>query len=781
VRELAAAAAGLKQAEQAATSVLHAGRIAQEKLDAQARAATALQALLEREPEMQRRRGTLDAARRADGLRDLHQRLSADRARLEALERGMLDAETSRTEAAVAHEQALQRLRVEDSGEPQRQALRVELNRLDQLQVRVLRLAEAREQHRRQAALAATAARHAEMSTAGATERRGALASAQARRERLMPIAAAAEGLAASVRELAQRREDRRTLDGALARARTAETDRIGQAEALAEADRQLEAARGQRDRLQRLWNVGQAQVLAAGLRDGVPCPVCGATDHPSPAHVATEVPHEQDLKAAGERVAAAEMAREQARESLAAIEQQYAGVRVEIQDLETRLGAGRDDPVDRLGAALEARRAELATAEAAATELSGAAAAITELERKAVAADADADQARASHAESERALTVAATTLAECEREVPEALRAPGALGRASDETRGRLAAAEESHCLAREAEGSSRSALAAAEADLKGRGQQLAMARQELRQAEGHWAERRTAAGFTDDAAFAAALLDAETRDRIARTLEDFDQALQAARTTDANARTAAEGIVPPDLAALEQATARAREVRESGERELVATEQRQERLASLNQDVARVARELAAREAEYGVTGRLAEVANSRNPQRLSFQRFVLAALLDDVLVAASQRLQAMSRGRYRLERRRDLDDRRGLAGLDLMVEDGYTGKLRAVETLSGGEGFQAALSLALGLAEVVQAYAGGMRLDTIFIDEGFGSLDPEALDLAVSTLIDLQQGGRLVGIISHVPELKERIDVRLEVTPTRAGSRARFVLP
>ena len=104
----------------------------------------------------------------------------------------------------------------------------------------------------------------------------------------------------------------------------------------------------------------------------------------------------------------------------------------------------------------------------------------------------------------------------------------------------------------------------------------------------------------------------------------------------------------------------------------------------------------------------------------------------------------------------------------------VEDAYTGKTRAVSTLSGGESFIAALSLALGLSDVVQSHSGGIRLDTLFIDEGFGSLDPESLDLAITTLIDLQQAGRMVGVISHVPELKERIDVRVDVVVGRAGS-------
>ena len=137
--------------------------------------------------------------------------------------------------------------------------------------------------------------------------------------------------------------------------------------------------------------------------------------------------------------------------------------------------------------------------------------------------------------------------------------------------------------------------------------------------------------------------------------------------------------------------------------------------------------------------------------------------------------------MSRGRYRLQRITTAEDKRAAGGLELEIEDAYTGKTRPVSTLSGGESFQAALALALGLSETVQAYSGGIRLDTIFVDEGFGTLDPEALDLAVNTLMDLKDRGRMVGVISHVPELKERIDVRLEVDSTKSGSRARFRLP
>jgi exonuclease SbcC len=111
---------------------------------------------------------------------------------------------------------------------------------------------------------------------------------------------------------------------------------------------------------------------------------------------------------------------------------------------------------------------------------------------------------------------------------------------------------------------------------------------------------------------------------------------------------------------------------------------------------------------------------------------------------------------------------------LAGLELEVEDSFTGKNRPVATLSGGESFMAALALALGLSDIVQSYAGGIRLETLFIDEGFGSLDPESLELAIRTLIDLQSTGRTIGIISHVNELKDQMALRIDVNVSKRGS-------
>lgn len=178
-------------------------------------------------------------------------------------------------------------------------------------------------------------------------------------------------------------------------------------------------------------------------------------------------------------------------------------------------------------------------------------------------------------------------------------------------------------------------------------------------------------------------------------------------------------------------------------------------------------------------YEIVSEIAKVANGDNSQKLTFERYVLAAYFDEIIRYANMRLNEMTNNRYYLVRKGEKGKGRSQQGLDLEVIDNYTGKSRLVNTLSGGESFIASLALALGTSDVVQSDSGGIELETIFIDEGFGTLDPESLDHAISTLLKIQQSGRLVGIISHVQELKERIDVKLEITPSPKGSIAKFV--
>ncbi len=192
----------------------------------------------------------------------------------------------------------------------------------------------------------------------------------------------------------------------------------------------------------------------------------------------------------------------------------------------------------------------------------------------------------------------------------------------------------------------------------------------------------------------------------------------------------------------------------------------------------DVLQYSEKISHQEEKYGIIGSLSIQVSGDNPRRMSLERYVLAAYFEDIIVAANLRLTEMTSNQYELFRKEEVGDARKQQGLELEVLDNYTGKKRDVTTLSGGEGFKASLALALGLADVVQGYAGGIQLDTMFIDEGFGTLDPESLDAAIECLVDLKNDGRIVGIISHVEELKERIPTHLNVEATSEGSKVKF---
>jgi exonuclease SbcC len=175
------------------------------------------------------------------------------------------------------------------------------------------------------------------------------------------------------------------------------------------------------------------------------------------------------------------------------------------------------------------------------------------------------------------------------------------------------------------------------------------------------------------------------------------------------------------------------------------------------------------------EYLLLGKLSRTANGElaGKQKLAFEQYVQASYFNRILIESNKRLRVMTNNRYELLRREDATDLRS-KGLEIDVLDHYTGRVRSVKSLSGGESFKASLSLALGLSDVIQSYAGGVEIDTLFIDEGFGALDTVSLEQAIQTLVGLTEGNRLVGIISHVSELKERIDRQIVIKKTPRGS-------
>ncbi|MCF0140341.1 MAG: SMC family ATPase [Acidaminococcus fermentans] len=232
------------------------------------------------------------------------------------------------------------------------------------------------------------------------------------------------------------------------------------------------------------------------------------------------------------------------------------------------------------------------------------------------------------------------------------------------------------------------------------------------------------------------------------------------------------------PPDLAPLQEAVRQTGSTAHTLATRTGALQETLRREETALKQLEKLEKELDRLQEAYGPIGLLASTAKGDNSRKLTFSSFVLQAVLDDVLQTANLRLGKISQGRYSLYRSQDIVDARKEQGLGLEIMDAFTGQARAVTTLSGGEIFFTSLSLALGLSDVLESYAGGLHLDTILVDEGFGSLDPETLDSAISALLELQKGGRLVGIISHVAELKERISAQLEIIPTNQGSTTRF---
>ena len=316
----------------------------------------------------------------------------------------------------------------------------------------------------------------------------------------------------------------------------------------------------------------------------------------------------------------------------------------------------------------------------------------------------------------------------------------------------------------------------LAGCEATLKANQAASVNAAKEFSALREHFKERLDASDFESQTAFLAALRTESTRKQLQQTIAAYEQNLAAATDRLQRAQNAVNGKTEPELSACKAAEQQADALYRQLTAQTAVTAKELSDLQKAQLQLQELEKKMGTLQDAYQTAASLAETARGNNPSRLTFSAFVLQAILDDVLQAANLRLTSMSRGRYSLSRTGDVLDARRENGLNIEVTDSFTGVARPVKTLSGGELFLASLSLALGLSDVVQAYAGGIRLDTILVDEGFGTLDSEALDMAIRTLTDLQKGGRLVGIISHVSELRERISARLEVIPGQRGSTA-----
>lgn len=569
---------------------------------------------------------------------------------------------------------------------------------------------------------------------------------------------------------LSQRQE----LDALTGQRRELTTQQQQAAAALDQRRRELEQAERYATEQEMHWHQGQAALLALTLEVDAPCPVCGSKDHPAPAVKNADI-------VTKEQVEAARAAQAQARQSFQGAErhhhqlaQQIAYNTEQAQRLNQQLGEWASQPLNELQKTCDELHRQVARQTRVEREINQQIATRDGLRREWGALDKQLKARRPAVEKTKEDALRLESQRDQLSQSLPDDAREPDAMRQTLIELERQSGQIEKEWESAQQALSSSQSQLARADEQLRGASERVERHQHELEQAQAEWQAALQASSFGDEAAFQAAQLNDAQRQELTQQIETYQRRLAELDGALQNYHTQLAEKAPPDLATF---TSQAETAQTEENTQLEAWRALDGRLSTLHgirQKLAKAHTAQAELEAQYKVWGTLSEVANGRTGHRISLQRFVLGVLLDDVLIQASERLVRMSRGRYQLVRREDPSKGNKASGLELDVADTYTGKNRSVATLSGGESFMAALSLALGLSDVVQAYAGGIQLDTLFIDEGFGSLDQDALDQAISMLSELQMGGRMIGVISHVSELKEQMPVRLEVSASRHGS-------
>ena len=477
-----------------------------------------------------------------------------------------------------------------------------------------------------------------------------------------------------------------------------------------------------QADRLERMWLDEQAGVLAAGLNEGDPCPVCGSVSHPNLAKLSDAAPDEQSVKAAKAKrdVLRAET------ENLSAVAGEIKGqLKILGEEIANSAAEFIGEETENLPKRLKDFSTELET------KLAAAKTAKTDAENRIK----QRDEAQNSLPEIEKSLETARKTFAETETEI----------ARLSAELN---AAQNRKNFLASELKFGSKADAEKEITALEAKKAEMEKALERAQAALDNFAQKMTA----EKAAIA-------TLEDQLKTKSDVDVAALTDRKAALEAQKEGETLSRDRITARISANA--------------ATRDEIEKRAARLRDA----------EKKWRTVKALSDVAGGTvsEKEKIMLETYVQTTYFDRIIRRANGRLVTMSGGQYELIRRRDTDNRRSQTGLELDVIDHYNGSSRPVNTLSGGESFKASLALALGLSDEIQSSAGGVRLDSMFIDEGFGSLDEKSLDQAMKSLEKLSDGNRLVGIISHVAELKERIDKQIIVTKQKTGgSTAKIVV-
>ncbi|MGR5299830.1 AAA family ATPase [Vibrio alfacsensis] len=526
-------------------------------------------------------------------------------------------------------------------------------------------------------------------------------------------------------------------------------------------------------DTLELSWHNAQAAVLAQRLQAGEMCPVCGSVEHPHPAQFVGEEVTKEQVQNARNTEREGQVALNQLNNQLEQHNIAIGQYKQQIEQLSDELGQNAALDLGMLQASMQQfneRLQQLSSINLVHLEQS-----VNELNQRCITGESKINDLQNQMAANESTIKVNQEQLVKLSASLDAKYSSLEVLEQDIAAIQKQIAALNSALETAQNHLQQAVLTKTNIESQLTTHQQWLNEALERLNTAKADWEQALQASAFEDEAQFLVSKVDEAEMQVWQQEIDAFKQTQIKLEQTLADLSSELKELALPDLEGLNVKLNSVQQGYVEARNQLDSTRSLFERLEKVRNDIVMLHDKNTKLEDEYKVFGTLYDVASGKTGSRISLHRFVLGVLLDDVLIQASQRLNLMSKGRYILARKTEGFKGAAGRGLDLVVEDSYTGKTRDVATLSGGESFMAALALALGLSDVVQSYTGGIRLDTLFIDEGFGSLDPESLDLAIQTLVDLQQTGRMIGVISHVSELKEQMAQRIDVEPSRLGSK------
>lgn len=521
-----------------------------------------------------------------------------------------------------------------------------------------------------------------------------------------------------------------------------------------------------------------KAYSLSVGLTEGAPCPVCGSVHHPRPAQPSENVPSSEELTRCRADAEQCADALENARKQYAAgqTEQRLLTETAE-QLLQKAGGTFRKAAVEYLREK-EAAATRVKTLKTLADNTDKAQKKLDKLRQELLGIQHDIEKTQTDSNNAGLRMAASRQTVSS----IDERLRARSldsftALDVKLRECQKAIAALDAESKALTEALSAADSRRSAAQATREAAREHHTKAVNERAAREAEFREKCVEYGIAPDTDVAAGVLSEDDEHERERSLADFRERRAAVRKRIDELTAQVTGKEIPALEALRAASAAAAE---EGQEIARQTGNATARLQLLKDTAATVADEeaaLAALQPRYDTAARMQRFLSGRNDRCVPIHQYVIGIKMDEVILSANLYLSRLTRGQYAMKRKETKSGRARHQGLDIEIIDSAAGRERPVSTLSGGELFLASLSLAFGLSDVVQSFAGGIHLDSLFIDEGFGSLDSETLDTAMDAITQVREN-KLLGIISHVTELQERIPCGIEVIKTAEGSALRM---